>query len=184
MRTARFVFAVMLAGLIAIPGASQSAQPEQQKKGPAVKISSAAQAMLRLKKLHEVVEKLDLTAEQQEALKKLREDTGPNMKDAFEKLKAVFSDEQQAAGDAAMKEAKEAGKQDRQVMAAVEAAVKMTEEQKKKLDEIGKEMSSLQKDIMKKTLAILSPEQQEKVKKEMAPKPKKEDEKSGKKKAE
>ncbi len=180
MKTARFALVTALALLIAVPAIAQEKQTK--KKGPAVKISLLSQAVLRLKKLHDAMEPLDLTDDQKDALKEVREESGPKMKDAFEKLKEILSDEQQAAAEKAMKDAKEAETQGRQAMVAVEAAIKATDEQKKKMDEVGKKMLAMQRAIMKKTMAVLTDEQKETVKKAMMPKPRKPGAKGGKKK--
>jgi len=184
MKTAQFGIVTAIALLVAIPLAAQEKQAK--KKGPAVKISPIAQAMLRLGKLHTAVEALDLFAEQEEGLKKVREETGPKMKEAFDKLKEILSDEQMKAAGEAAKKAKEAEKTDRQVVVAAEAAAKLTDEQKEKSEKVGKEFLAVQREISRKVMGLLTKEQKEKVKKAMMPKPrpKKEVAKGGRKKAE
>jgi hypothetical protein len=182
MKTARFVLVTAIALLMAAPVCAQEKQAK--KKGPAVKISTVSQAMMRMKKLHDAMETLDLTADQEETMKTVRDENGPKMKKAFEALKEILTEEQRDAAETAMKEAREAKKSDRMAIVAVEAAVKATDEQKKKMDVVGKDMLAMQREIMKKTMAVLTDEQKEKVKKAMMPKPrtKKEGAKGGKKK--
>lgn len=183
MKTARFVSVMVLALLIAIPSSAQEKQAKKGK-GPAVKITMVSQAFMRMKKLHDAVEGLDLTAEVEEKLAKLRDEDGPKMKELLEKLGEIVTEEQKALAKEAGEKAKEAKKEGRQFFIAVEAAVKLTDEQKKKMDELGKEMLAMQRGAMKKVMAMLTDEQKEKVKKAMMPKPKKEGAKGGKKKAE
>lgn len=182
MKTVQLVLLMAMTLLISVPGSAQEKQTK--KKGPAVKISQVSQAMLRMKKLHDALESLDLTADQEDALKKSREENGPKMKEAFDKLKDILTEEQRAAAEKAMKDAKEAKMQDRQAIVAVERAVNATDEQKEKMDVVGKELLAMQRGIMKKAMGILTAEQQEKVKKAMMPAPKKEGAEGGKKKAE
>lgn len=181
MRTARILLVTAIATLVAVP---LTAQETKAKKGPAMKVSSAGQAMIRLMKLHAAVEALDLTDQQKEGLKKLQDETGPKMKETLGKLTEILSEEQRKAAGQAAKAAKEAKKSDRQIIVAAEAAAKITDEQKGKTDKVGKEMLALQREIMKKTMGLLSDEQKETVKKAMMPQPRKKGAQGGKKKAE
>lgn len=184
MKTARFALVIAFAVLMAVPATAQEKQGK--KKGPAVKISTVSQAMLRMKKLYDALKPLDFTSEQDESLQKLHEKHGPKMKEAFEKLKEILTEEQQAAAEKAMKEAKEAKLTDRRAIVAVEAAIAATAEQKEKMDAVGKDLLAFQREVMKKTMAILTDEQKAKVKEAMMPKPrgKKKEAGNGKKKAE
>ena len=84
MRTAHTLLATAIALLLIVPVAAQEKQAK--KKRSAVKIGPVAQAVLRLKKQHAAMETLDLTEEQKGKLKKLHEETGPKMKEAFGRL--------------------------------------------------------------------------------------------------
>jgi hypothetical protein len=54
-------------------------------------------------------------------------------------------------------------------MLAIESSLKLTDEQKEKTDKVGKEVwLPLRREMTKKVMAILTPEQKEKVKKAMA----------------
>lgn len=184
MKTARYVLVTAIALLILAPVSAQ--EKEAKKKGPAVKISLAGQAMLRLMKLHKAVETLDLADDQKDALKKIREENNAKMKEGFDKIKGLLTDAQHKAAGQAMKKAREAKKQGRMAVVAVEAAIKATDEQKKEIEVVGKDMLAIQREIMKKTMAVLTDEQKEKVRKAMMPKPrvKKEGAKGSNKKAE
>ncbi len=171
MKTARFVLVAVIALLIVSPA---SAQEKPAKKGPAVKISQVSQVFLNMEKLSKAVKDLDLTTEQQEKLGQLRTENEPKMKEMMDKLGAILTEEQKTAGKEAGEKAKAENLEGRKFFVAVEAAVKITDEQKTKLEELGKEMSATHREIMKSVMAVLTPEQQEKVKKAMAPAPKKE----------
>ncbi len=181
MRTARYVLVAVIALLMALPVSAQDKQAK--KKAPAVKISQVSQVFLNMEKLHKAIDALDLTSEQQEKLGRLRTENEPKMKEMMSKLEAIFTEEQRAAGKEAAEKAKAEKLEGRKLFVAIEAAVKITEEQKVKLEELGKEMSATHREIVKSVMAVLTPEQKEKVKKAMAPAPKKEKVKAAAKKA-
>ncbi len=168
MKTVRMMLAVAVVVAIAIPA---MAQEKKQRKG--AKLSPLSQVMVRMGKLHTAVEGLDLTAEQKEKLGAVRKDLGPKMGEAFGKLKDIFTDEQQAAAEKVAKKAREAGKEGRAMMIAIEAAVKVTDEQKKKLDKVAAELQLVQREAFRKTMAVLTAQQKATVKKALAPKPRK-----------
>ena len=88
------------------------------------------------------------------------------------KKQEVLTPEQKKAREEAIKAAKAAGKDKKACMEAGEAAAKMTDEQKAKLSDIKKEMGACRKDLKDKVLAVLTPEQQEQLKKAHQKKPK------------
>ena len=171
MKTVRITLAMAIALLIAIP---VMAQEKKAAKGKRAQLSQVARVMLRMGKLREALTEVDLTAEQKESLDKVREELGPKMKEAFTELKEIFTEEQRTAVEEASKQAKEAGKEGRAMMLAIESALKLTDEQKEKVDKAGKEVwVPLSRKMNRKVMAILTPEQKEKVKKAMAPKARK-----------
>lgn len=182
MKTARLLSMIVLALLIAMPATAQEKQGK--KKRPVAQISTTSQALMRMMRLHDAVETLKLSDEEGEKLGKVLAKIGPKMKELMEKLGEVVTDEQEAAAKEAGEKAKAENKKGRQFFVAVEAAIQLTDEQKKKLDVIGKEMLALHRKSMKEVLGALSEEQQEKLKKAMMPKTKKEKPQDGKKKAE
>ncbi len=163
MRTARITLAIAIALLVTVPTVAQ-----EKKKARGNRLSTVAQAMMRMEKLHDVIKGLDLTVEQKEELKKLHEDHGPKMKEMFGKLEDIVTEEQVATAKAAAEKAKEAGKKGRAFFAAVESSIKLTDEQKKKIDELGKEMLVVQRATVKAVTAILTTEQKTKLKATMA----------------
>ncbi|MHB8898003.1 MAG: hypothetical protein ACYC6Y_04590 [Thermoguttaceae bacterium] len=171
MKEARFVLVAVIALLMAMPVAAQENQGK--KKGPSVKVSQVSQVLMNVEKLHKAIEGLDLTAEQQAKLEQLKSENEPKLKEALEKVGAIFTEEQKAAAKAAAEKAKGEKLEGRKFFAAVEAAVKITDEQKTKVEELGKEMATEYRLVMKKALDVLTAEQQETVKKAMAPAPQK-----------
>jgi hypothetical protein len=171
MRIARLLLIAVAALLIAAPLSAQEKKAKPERKGPAVQITGVSQAMVRMMKLHEAVEAMDLSADQEKALEKMHKDVGPKMGEIMKKLGEILTDEQEEAAKEAGKKAKEAGKQGRMMAIAVEKAVNLTDEQKKKLEPIGKKMLAMQREILKKINTILTEEQQKKLKAAMAPKP-------------
>ncbi len=107
---------------------------------------------------------LNLSDEQKVKAEELNKEFSAKTKGIIEKMEAVLTDEQKKARDEAAKKAVAAGKKGREISEAVSAALKLTDEQKTKLQEIGKEMAPLQRDFMGKVLALLTPEQQEQLK--------------------
>jgi Spy/CpxP family protein refolding chaperone len=159
------LLAVALVLLIAAAAVAQE-KPKKKRRG---RLGPTGQAVLRLDRLHTALEELDLTEEQKEELKKLRETLGPKAKEIFGKMQDVLTEEQKSAGEAAMREAKESGKKGRALFEAIEAALKLTDEQKEKMDKIAPDVSALQRQAMKEIRGILTPEQQEKLKEKMRP---------------
>ena len=142
---------------------------KKKRKGPAVQLSPVSQAMMRMKRLHDAIEGLELTEEQEEKHKKLHEELGPKMKATFEKIDGILTEEQAATAKEAAKAAKEAGKEGRAFFAAVESSIKIDDEQKEKLAAVGKELQAIQRAVMKKIVSSLTPEQKEKLKEKLVP---------------
>ena len=169
MRTARIALAIALALLVTAPTVAQ----EKKKKARGGKLSPVAQAMMRMQKLHNVLEDLDLTDEQKEEHKKLHEANGPKLKELMEKLGKIVTEEQTAAAKAAAEKAKEAGKEGRAFFAAVEASITLTDEQKKEVNKVGEELLIQQREMVKAVRKMLTDEQKEKLTAAMAPAKKK-----------
>ena len=69
-------------------------------------------------------------------------------------------------------------------MVAIEASLKLTDEQKEKMDKLAPQIVALQKEMMKAVRGVLTPEQQEELKAKMRPPRKKKAKQDEKKKAE
>ncbi len=172
MKTVRITLAMAVALSIAIPVMAQETKPD---KGKAAKLSPTARVMLKMGKLREAIGGLDLSAEQEEKLDKIREEFRPKMGVAFGKLRDILTEDQRTAAEKAAKKAREAGKKGRDLMLAIESSLNLTDEQKEKTDIVGKEeWGPLCHEMTKKIMAILTPKQKGKVKKAMAPEGRKE----------
>ncbi len=68
-----------------------------------------------------------------------------------------------------MESAKQSGKKGREFYQSLEASLKLTDEQKQKMEPIGKELQSLLDDTMKQVTEVLTPEQKEKLQQKMGP---------------
>lgn len=165
MRTARILLTLVIAMVMTAP---LSAQQNQKKKGAAGQLSAPARALARIDKLHKSMEGMELNDEQTAAVAKIHEEIGPQMKKALDTLKEILTPEQQEAVEQAVKTAKDAGKEGWAFFRAVDMAVKPTDAQKEKMDKVGKELDTLQKDVTKKIMAVLTAEQKETLKKKMA----------------
>ena len=166
MKTVRIVLVLAVALVIAAP---VIAQERKKRKPGANKLTGTSMVMMRMGRLHKALEELDLTAEQKEKLGKIREEAGPKLGKIFEKIKDILTEEQNTAAQEAAKKAQEAGKEGRAFFAAVEGAVKLTDDQKKKMTKIDEEILPLHRAAVKRIIGILTPEQRENVRKKMAP---------------
>jgi len=178
MKTVRILLTVAIAMLMTAPLSAQ----QKQKKGARNRLSAPARALARIDKLHKSMEGMELSDDQKEAVKKIHEELGPKMKETLESLKEILTEEQQEAVKQAAEKAKDAGKKGWAFFKAVDAAVKPTDSQKTKLEEVGKKLDTLQKAVTKKIMALLTAEQKETLKKKMAARPRQGAGKRGKKK--
>jgi Spy/CpxP family protein refolding chaperone len=108
---------------------------------------------------------INLTDEQKTKLSELKKAYAPKAKTLADKLTAVPTDEQKKARDAAMKEARDAGKRGSEVRDAVQAAMKLTDAQKAEMAKLRKAQGDLNKEVTDKVNKILTAEQQETLKK-------------------
>jgi len=177
MKTVRITLALAIALAITAP---MMAQEKKAAKGKGTQISQIGRMMLRMEKLRTALGDLDLTAEQKEKLGKIREELGPKIGDVFGKLKDILTEEQRTVSGEAAKKAHEAGKEGRAVIVAVESSVKITDEQQVKIDKLAEEFVPVNREMTKSIMGILTPEQKEKLKKALAPQPRKPSEKKDK----
>jgi Spy/CpxP family protein refolding chaperone len=160
---------LVLAAVLTIATVAAAQDTEKAKaKAKAPRLGPAAQAMLRMERLREAVNGLDLTAEQKEKLGKVREELGPKIKEVFEKMRDILNEDQRKAAEETAKNAREAGKKSQEIFRAVEASLKLNEEQTAKMNKAGQEMAAVQKQMMKGVMGVLTPEQREKIKEKMA----------------
>jgi Spy/CpxP family protein refolding chaperone len=115
----------------------------------------------------EMLRGIELTADQKAKVQDLQKEIGPKMKAIQEKREAIMTDEQKKCLADAMKAARDSGK-GREAFRAAMDSVKLTDEQKAKMEDVRKEQGEVQKQIHEKLQSILTPEQQEQLKKKMA----------------
>lgn len=119
---------------------------------------------------------VEWTDEQKTQIEEIKKEQMPKMMEYFQKAEAMLTDEQKKARIEAVKTAKTAGKNPKEMMEAIEAALNLTEEQKTQRSELRKEMEASQKELMQKIMGLLTPEQKESMMKKamegkMMPKP-------------
>lgn len=160
MKTVRTVLIVGASLLIACPwlsGADKCKDPPKAKKAPPC---PAAQRVDRM------TEGLTLTDDQKAKLGELKKEFGPKLMEAMKKMDVLTPDQKKARNEA-VKAAAAAGKDKKEAWKAGEAAVTLTDDQKAKLEEGKKVIAPLEKELREKAIAVLTPEQQEQVKKKM-----------------
>jgi Spy/CpxP family protein refolding chaperone len=106
-----------------------------------------------------------LTPEQNTKLDALKSEFGPKLAALKKKIGGILTPERKAAGKAAQKAAKAAGKKGKAAKADVEAALKLTADQKTQMAAATKELKALQKELRAKVEALLTPEQKALLKK-------------------
>jgi hypothetical protein len=104
----------------------------------------------------------DLPADVREKVNKVLTDDSPKLKDAQAKVDAILTTEQKQARQQAQKEAKANGTKRKQAQASIDAAMKLTSEQRSKLSAAESELKSAQAALMKDLQAVLTAEQMEK----------------------
>ncbi len=104
-----------------------------------------------------------LTDDQKSKLETLKKDYESKFQDAYTK-QDVLTPEQKKLADEAKKAAKAEGKSRKEVKAAVDEAVKKTDEQKAQEKEAGKALRALEKEMRGKVLDLLTQEQKDQVK--------------------
>jgi len=168
MKNLKIAAATAIVVLIAaVAMAAEEGQPKGKDKGP--KLSLIAQTILRIDRLKSAVEGLDLSENQKEKLGKVRDDFEAKRQAIYEKLADLLTEDQKQIGKDAMESAKQSGKMGREVYQSLEASLKLTDEQKQKMEPIGKEFQSLVNDAMKQVAEVLTPEQKEKLQQKMGP---------------
>jgi Spy/CpxP family protein refolding chaperone len=153
------VIALVIAGTALADGKGKD-KPKADGKGPAKKAQAA----------FPMLEGLKLTDGQKAKVEALRKEIDTKRAEIQKKMGSILTAEQKKARQDAEKAAKTAGKKGKEFHDAVEAAVKLTDDQKAKMAAAKKEMDGLQKQIRDKIDGILTPEQKEQLKKAHAAK--------------
>jgi len=155
MRTVRTVLVLAIALAIAAPALAQKKErPPREKKAP----KCPAMAMME-----RMSENLNLTPDQKAKIEAIAKEFGPKMAEAQKKTDVLTPEQKKAMQDAG-KAAKEAGKKGKEARDAVDAAVKITDDQKAKMNEARKELGVIQKEMREQFMTVLTPEQKEQFK--------------------
>lgn len=99
---------------------------------------------------------ITLTDEQKTKLEEVKKEFEPKVKEVVKKQSEILTADQKKARAAATKSAKAAGKKGKELQADVAAAVNLTDEQKKKQEEVGKELKDLNASIREKISTFLT----------------------------
>lgn len=108
---------------------------------------------------------VELTPEQKTKVEALKIEFTPKLADVKRKLGSILSVEQKQAARDAGKAAKAAGKKGKAAKAEIDAAVKLTPDQKTKMAQARKELRSLGKDLRNKVESLLTADQRAQIKK-------------------
>jgi Spy/CpxP family protein refolding chaperone len=110
---------------------------------------------------------LDLSDEQKTSIKAVNKEFAAKFKQIIVKADGIYTPDQKKARDQAIKAAVAAKKKGKELTKAIKESVTLTNEQRAKMDDIAKEAAKLRKELQDKVLDILTPEQQEQIKKKM-----------------
>jgi hypothetical protein len=147
---------ILVAGCVLSIVAAIVAVPDSQ--GQEKKKKKDATAGIK-KKLDEA----ELGADLLEKCKKVVDEHAPKIAEAQAAVDAILTDEQKKARNAAQKAAKDAGKKGKEAAADVEAALKLTDEQKGKMEEAQKGLTAATNARNEALGALLTDEQKAKV---------------------
>ncbi len=166
MKTVRIALCVVVAILLAAPLLAQDQAKEKAKSGKPPRLG---QSLLTMERVRSALDQLDLSEEQKEKLKAIREKAGPRMKEVWDKARETLTEEQAGAAGESLKQARDAGKKGAAVIEALLSALKLTDEQKEKLLKVEQESLAAHKEVIKDIVGVLSPEQREKFQAKMRP---------------
>lgn len=167
MRTFRLLLVTAVVAMVATNIMAQENQKKKQRKG--ARLHPMVQAVMRFEMIEAAVKKIDLTEQQQSKLSSARESIQPKMAELLKKVAGILGDEKMKELSDVAKKAKEAGKTPRQVAVAVNAAMKLSDEQAEKMAKLAEDVKTAQRELVKKMNGMLTDEQKEKFKAEMMP---------------
>ena len=151
-----FLSKCLVAGCVLSLAAVIIAVPDSQ--GQEKKKKKDATAGIK-KKLDEA----ELPADVLEKAKKVVDEHAPKIAEAQAAVDAILTDEQKKARSAAQKAAKDAGRKGKEAAAEVEAALKLTDEQKEKMKEANEGLAKATAARNEALGALLTDEQKQKV---------------------
>ena len=111
-----------------------------------------------------VPKSIELTADQKTKVEALNKEFGPKLAECRKKAASIITADQKKARTEAVKKAKADGKKGKEVQAAANAAVAITDDQKAQQTECKKAMGALNKEIRTQFAALLTDEQKAKLK--------------------
>jgi Spy/CpxP family protein refolding chaperone len=166
MKTVRMM---LIAVAVVLLATTLFAQDQAKEKAKAGKLPRLGQTLLTMERVRSALEQLDLSDEQKEKLKAIRDKAGPRMKEVWETTREILNEEQTRAAGESLKQARDAGKKGGAVIEALLSALKLTDEQKEKLLKLEQESLAIQRELTKEIVGVLTPEQQEKFQAKMRP---------------
>lgn len=113
--------------------------------------------------MYKLPDTVALSDEQKAKLDEIKKEYTPKFQDLAKKSDAVLTKEQKKARRDAQKAAKEAGKKQKEIQADVEAAMNLSEDQKKQRAEIKEQTDKLKAEIETKVVALLTDDQKAQV---------------------
>ena len=115
--------------------------------------------MLRIDRIKSAVEGLDLSEDQKEKLGKVRDDFEAKRQAIHGEIADLLTEDQKQVAKDAMESARQSGKKGRELYQSLEGPLKLTDEQKQKMEPLGKELQGLVDDTMKQVTELLTAEQ-------------------------
>lgn len=109
---------------------------------------------------------VEFTEDQQAQVEEIRKKYTPQLAEIVRKHDSILSEEQRRAHQEAFRAARTAGKRAGELKEAVDAAVKLTDEQKERLAKLQKERSDLFAEIQKELRALLTREQRKQLRRQ------------------
>ena len=108
---------------------------------------------------------ITLTDEQQTKLEEVKKEYSPKVSELLDKTNGILTAEQKQARADAVKAAKAEGKKGKDLTAAGEEAMKLTDDQKQQMASVDKDLQALNKEIRGKITEFLTDEQKTALKK-------------------
>ena len=145
--------AVSLGLMVAVTLSATPAEAAKEGKGKKKGADGANSPVFAIPK------EITLTAEQQAKLDEIKKEQGPKISELTKKIDSLLTDEQKAARKEAAAKAKAEGKKGKEAAAAIDEALKLTDDQKKLRAEVQPELAKLQKSIKEQIHGLLTEEQ-------------------------
>jgi hypothetical protein len=144
---------IVLGLLAAVAGSAQAAEKAKKPKKDPTTASFKLPATITL------------NDEQQTKLEEVKKEYSPKVSELLDKKNGILTADQKKARAEAVKAAKAEGKKGKDLMAAGEEAMKLSDDQKQQIAAIDKDLKALNKEIRGKITAFLTDEQKAELKK-------------------